>query len=74
MRMLLDPNDPLSEVLTMSQAAAQVGRSPATMRDWIRNGDLVPLRLPGSRRTYTTARQVREAEAKIWSRLTTSVA
>jgi DNA-binding transcriptional MerR regulator len=72
--MLLNPNDPLSEVLTMSQAAAEVGRSPATMRDWVRNGDLVPLRLPGSRRTYTTARDVREAEARIWARLTTSAA
>jgi hypothetical protein len=72
--MLLDPNDPLSEILTMNQAAVHVGRSPATMRDWVRNGDLVPLRLPGSRRTYTTARQVREAEARIWARLTTSAA
>lgn len=70
--MLLYPDDPLSEVLTMNQAAAEVGRSPATMRDWVRNGDLVPLRLPGSRRTWTTARMVREAEARIWARLTTS--
>jgi len=72
--MLLNPNDPLSEVLTMNQAAIEVGRSPATMRDWVRNGDLIPLRLPGSRRTYTTAREVREAEARIWARLTTSAA
>jgi DNA-binding transcriptional MerR regulator len=69
--MLLNVNDPLSEIMTMSQAAAEVGRSPATMRDWVRNGDLVPLRLPGSRRTYTTAREVREAESRIWARLTT---
>lgn len=68
--MLLDPADPLSEVLTMAQAAAVVGRDPATLRDWIRKGWLTPLRLPGSRRVWTTGRAVREAERKIWLGLT----
>lgn len=70
--MLLNPEDPLSEVLTIAQAALEINRPAATVRDWIRTGDLVPLRVPGSRRTWTTSRQVREAESRIWARLTTS--
>ncbi|GAA2726318.1 MerR family transcriptional regulator [Actinocorallia aurantiaca] len=66
--MLLDPDDPLSEVLTIPEAAAKVGRSPAVLRDWIRRGLLVPLRLPGDRRTWTTGRACREVEAAIWKR------
>lgn len=69
--MLLDPEDPLSEVLTIAQASLEIDRSAATVRDWIRKGWLVPLRVPGSRKTWTTARMIREAEAEIWSRLTT---
>lgn len=69
--MLLNPGDPLSRVLTIAEAAIEIDRPAATLRDWVRNGDLVPLRLPGSRRTWTTARQVREAELRIWTRLTT---
>lgn len=68
--MLLNPDDPLSEVLTMSQAAAAVGREPATLRDWIRKGWLIPLRVPGSRNVWTTARAVREIESRIWADLT----
>jgi predicted site-specific integrase-resolvase len=55
-------SDPLSEVLTIDQAAAEVGRAAATLRDWVRTGRLKPLRIPGSRRTWTTGRAVREAE------------
>lgn len=68
--MLLDPSDPLSEVLTIDEAAREIGRPAATLRDWIRKDWLVPLRIPGSRKTWTTARMVREAEAEIWHRLT----
>jgi hypothetical protein len=60
--LLLTRDDDLSRVLTIPEAAAEVGRAPATVRDWIRKEYLTPLRLPGSRRTYTTARAVREAE------------
>lgn len=70
MTMLLNPADPLSEVLTMAEAAVIVGRDPATLRDWIRKGWLTPLRLPGSRRVWTTGRDVRETERMIWLGLT----
>jgi transposase-like protein len=70
--MLLDPKDPLSEVLSIAEAAVEIGRPAATLRDWVRCGRLQVLRIPGSRRTWTTARMVREAEAKIWLSLTTS--
>lgn len=66
--MLLNPDDPLSELLTIPAAAAQIGRPAATVRDWIRKGWLTPLRLPGQRRTWTTARDVRECEALIYTR------
>jgi hypothetical protein len=58
--MRLDAQDPLSEVLSIAAAAAEVGRAPATLRGWIRENRLVPLRVGG--RTFTTARAVREAE------------
>lgn len=73
-RMMLDPRDPLSEVLTISQAALEIGRPAATLRDWVRHDRLQVLRLPGSRRTWTTARMVREAERDIWLNLTTHTA
>lgn len=60
--LLLNRDDEFSRVLTIPEAAAEVGRAPATIRDWIRKGYLTPLRAPQSRRTYTTARAVREAE------------
>ena len=60
--MMLDDSDPLSEVLEIAAAAAQVGRAPATVRDWIRSGRLKPMRVGG--RTYTTARAIRDAERK----------
>jgi predicted site-specific integrase-resolvase len=50
----------------MDQAATQVGRAAATLRDWVRTGRLKPLKIPGSRRTWTTARAVREAEREIY--------
>lgn len=59
--LLLDPDDEFSRVLTIPEAAAEVGKKPATVRDWIRKGHLAPLRI--GRRTYTTARAIREAEA-----------
>jgi hypothetical protein len=65
---LLDPDDPLSKVLTLTEAAAEIGRPAATVRDWIRDGLIVPLRLPGNRRVWTTSRAVRDAEAEIWAR------
>lgn len=68
--MLLDPEDPLSEILTIAEAAREIDRPAATLRDWIRRGWLVPLRIPASRKTWTTARMVRETERKIWQRLT----
>jgi predicted site-specific integrase-resolvase len=63
---LLDPGDKFSDVLTIAQAAAVVGRAPATVRDWIRRGYLTPMRI--GRRTYVTGRAVREAEAEVWKR------
>jgi predicted site-specific integrase-resolvase len=72
--MLLNPDDPLSEILTIAEAAVEIGRPAATLRDWIRKGQLRVLRIPGSRRTWTTARFVREAEAEIWLSLTTPAA
>lgn len=72
--MLLNPDDPLSEVLTIAQAAREINRPAATLRDWIRHDRLQVLRIPGSRRTWTTARLVREAEAGIWLSLTTPAA
>lgn len=68
--MLLNPDDPLSKVLTIAEAAQEIDRPTATLRDWIRKEWLVPLRIPGSRRTWTTARMVREAESAVWLRLT----
>lgn len=64
--MQLDPDDPLSDVLTINQAAAEVDRAPATLRDWIRKGRLPTMRIPGSRRVYVTGRAVREAERTAW--------
>jgi Helix-turn-helix domain len=37
---LLDADDPLSEALTLDQAAEATGRSVATIRRWIRAGRL----------------------------------
>jgi len=56
----LNEGDPLSEVLDIRQAAAEVGRSPATIRSWIRDRRLIPMRVGG--RCFTTARAVRDAE------------
>lgn len=64
--MRLDPDDPLSEVLTIAEAAAEIDRDPSTVRHWISEGVFEPLRVPGSRRTWTTARQIREAERSVW--------
>lgn len=58
--MRLNEGDPLSEVLDIRQAAAEVGRSPATIRSWIRDRRLIPMRVGG--RCFTTARAVRDAE------------
>ncbi|MDL4812804.1 helix-turn-helix domain-containing protein [Actinomadura opuntiae] len=64
--LLLDRDDEFSRVLTITEAAAEVGRPPATVRDWIRKKYLVPLRVPGSRRVYTTAGAVRNAERRAY--------
>lgn len=66
MRLISD--DPLSEVLTIEQAARLVDRRPATIRDWIRLGRLTPMRV--GRRTYVTERAVLEAERNIWRHAT----
>ena len=66
MGVLLDRDDEFSDVLTIDQAATEVGRAPATLRDWIRRGYLTPMRI--GRRTYVTGRSVREAEAAVWER------
>jgi len=60
--MMLDDSDPMSEVLDIEAAAAQVGKAPATVRDWIRSGKLEPMRLGG--RCFTTAGAIRDAERK----------
>lgn len=65
---LLNPNDPLSEVLTIAEAAAlpNINKSPATLRWWIRQGYLKPLRI--GRRTYVTEQMVIEAEHATYTR------
>lgn len=69
MAVLLNPEDSLSYVLTLDQAAAEVGKATATVRDWIRKGYLEPMRFKGKRRIYTTGRAVREAEARAWANM-----
>lgn len=66
--MRLNPDDPLSEVLTIAEAAAlpNVNKSPATLRWWIHAGYLVPLRI--GRRTYVTEKAVIEAEHATYTR------
>jgi helix-turn-helix protein len=66
--MLLNPDDPLSEVLTIAQAAAlpNVNKSPATLRWWINEGYLTPLRI--GRRTYVTERAVLDAQHATYTR------
>lgn len=66
--LLLDPSDPLSEVITLQQAARAVGRPDATVRDWVRRDLLRTIRIPGQRRVWTTARWIRETEADLWER------
>lgn len=64
--MRLDPDDPLSEVLTLAEAAVEIDRNPATVRDWVSSGRLGVMRIPGNRHVWTTARQIREAERSVW--------
>lgn len=66
--MRLNPDDPLSEVFTIAEAAAlpNVNKSAATLRWWINEGYLVPLRI--GRRTYVTERAVLDAEHATHSR------
>ncbi|MGI5223519.1 hypothetical protein [Actinoallomurus sp. CA-142502] len=72
--MRLDPNDPLSEVFTIDEAAAlpNVNKAPATLRWWIHKGYLKPLRIPGSRRVWVTEQAVLDAERETWERNTRS--
>lgn len=58
--LLLNPDDEYSRVLTIDEAATEVGKAPATVRDWIRKQYLTPMRI--GRRTYTTGRDIRAAE------------
>lgn len=69
--MLLNPNDPLSEILTIPEAAALVDKKPATLRWWITKGYLTPMRI--GRRTYVTERAVLDAERDVWQRTPQSV-
>ena len=62
----LNPDDSLSDVLTIDQAATVVDKAPATLRWWISQGYLVPMRI--GRRTFVTGRSVREAERQVWER------
>lgn len=64
--LLLDPDDELSRVLTIPQAAELVGKQAATLRDWIRKRQLPVMRV--GRRTYCTERAVLDCERDIWLR------
>jgi len=66
MRVLLDPQDPLSEIIDLATAAAEVDRRPATIRSWASRGDLRTWRV--GHRVYTTKRAIRDAERAIWER------
>jgi hypothetical protein len=58
--MLLDPKDPLSEIIPLSKAAEAVSVSHRTVRRWVQNGHLKLLNnMPGE---WVTARAVRECE------------
>jgi hypothetical protein len=66
MPFLLDPQDPLSEIIDLDTAASEVDRRPATIRSWVRDGLLSVWRV--GPRVYTTKRAVRDAEREIWLR------
>lgn len=72
MGFLLNPDDPLSEVFSIDEAAAlpNVMKSPATLRWWIHKGYLKTLRIPGSRRVFVTEGAVLQAEVETRQRMT----
>lgn len=69
--MHLNVGDDLSRVLTITEAATLVDKKPATLRWWISQGYLTPMRL--GRRTFVTERAVLEAERDVWQRTTQPV-
>lgn len=69
--MHLNVGDDLSRVLTIAEAATLVDKKPATLRWWISQGYLTPMRL--GRRTFVTERAVLEAERDVWQRTTQPV-
>ncbi|ROO82592.1 hypothetical protein EDD29_0073 [Actinocorallia herbida] len=60
--MLLDPKDPLSEVIPLKTAAAAANVSERTIRRWVEAGHLELLTAPGLAGSWVTRRAVLECE------------
>lgn len=60
MPLLLDPADPLSEVVLYADAATRAGVTHRTLRRWINNGHLTPI--PGAHQLVFTLRALLECE------------